>query len=379
MKVPFGSLAAIVVSVGVIAAALMAQGNQKADQPLPPVAKKTTKNVSTEERLDALARAQVWRAPTVPVNKARLTAAPSQPESIACRFQITDLSGTAQKFDCTLDNGELIRVKYGRTQEIPSEVAASRLLHTLGFGADEVMLVKQVRCYGCPAEPFVTMKAVDLTDSDALYKRFVNYDHYKDFDWAAVERKHQGRAIGTDEVKGWAFFELDGVDAAKGGAPRAHVDALRLLSVFLAHWDNKSENQRLVCLSDKDWPEGGTCRAPLAMLQDVGAAFGPKKVDLDGWTKAPIWANRALCETSMATLPYEGATFTAVRITEAGRRHLAGLLGQLSDQQIHDLFAGARFDHAGGFLKTGASEIPEWVAAFKNKVRAISEGPSCPQ
>ena len=108
-------------------------------------------------------------------------------------------------------------------------------------------MVKQVRCYGCPAEPFVTMKAVDLTDSDVLYKKFVNYDHYKDFDWAAVERKHQGRAIGTDAVKGWAFFELDGVDAARGGAPRAHVDALRLLSVFLAHWDNKSENQRLVC------------------------------------------------------------------------------------------------------------------------------------
>ena len=368
MKVPLGRLAAIVVSAGVIAAALMAQGNKPAD-PAPAPVKKTTKSVSTEQRLDALSRAQVWRAPGVAVGQVRFSAAASQPESISCRFQITDLGGTAQKFDCTLENGEQIRVKYGRTQEIPSEVAASRLLHALGFGADEVMLVKQVRCYGCPAEPFVTMKAVDLTDTDALYKKFVNYDQFKDFEWAAVERKHQGRAIGTDQLKGWAFFELDAVDAAKGGAPRAHVDALRLLSVFLAHWDNKSENQRLVCLSEKDWPEGGTCRAPLAMLQDIGAAFGPKKVDLEGWRKAPIWANRAQCETSMATLPYEGATFTAVRITEGGRRHLADLLGQLSDQQIHDLFAGARFDHAGGFLKTGAPEIPEWVTVFKDKVR----------
>jgi len=359
-------------------AALMTQRGQPADPAVAPV-KKATKHVSAEERLDALARAQVWRAPKVPVGKARLTAAASQPESISCRFQITDLSGTAQKFDCTLDNGELIRVKYGRTQEIHSEVAASRLLHTLGFGADEVMLVKQVRCYGCPAEPFVTMKAVDLTDSDELYKKLVNYDHYQDFEWVAVEQKHKGRAIGTADVKGWAFFELDAVDAAKGGAPRAHVDALRLLSVFLAHWDNKSENQRLVCLSEKDWPEGGTCRAPLAMLQDVGAAFGPKKVDLEGWTKAPIWADRAQCEASMATLPYEGATFSAVKVTDAGRRHLAGLLGQLSDQQIHDLFAGARFDHADGFVPTGASAIPEWVAAFKSKVRALSDGPACPQ
>ena len=93
------------------------------------------------------------------------------------------------------------------------------------------------------------------------------------------------------------------MDAAKGGAPRAHVDALRLLSVFLAHWDNKSENQRLVCLSEKDWPDGGTCRAPLAMLQDIGAAFGPKKVDLEGWTKAPIWANRAASAGRNARAP----------------------------------------------------------------------------
>ena len=103
-------------------------------------------------------------------------------------------------------------------------------------------MVKQVRCYGCPAEPFVTMKAVDLTDSDVLYKKFVNYDHYKDFDWAAVERKHQGRAIGTDAVKGWAFFELDGVDAARGGAPRGRppIFASSTTGVPSRPWDRES-------------------------------------------------------------------------------------------------------------------------------------------
>jgi hypothetical protein len=255
------------------------------------------------------------------------------------------------------------------------------LLHALGFAADDVMLVERLRCHGCPVEPFVTMRAVDLTDTDSLYKKFVNYDRYQDFEWVAVEHKHHGRAIGTDDLKGWSFFELDKIDAAKGGAPRAHVDALRLLAVFLAHWDNKSDNQRLVCLSDKDWPEGGTCGTPMAMLQDIGAAFGPRKVDLAGWTtQAPIWADRAKCQTSMATLPHEGATFTPVTITEAGRRHLAGLLDQLSDQQIHDLFSAARFDHSTGLLRSHeAQPVPAWVAAFKDRVRAISEGPACPQ
>lgn len=378
MKVQLARLALMAGSAGLIVAALMAQAADP--EPVTTPIKKATRNVSAEERRDALARAQVWRPPVVPVGQAHLAAAPAAPASLSCRFQVSDLGGTAQKFDCTLENGDLIRVKYGRTPEIPSEVAASRLLHALGFGADDVMLVERLRCYGCPLEPFVTMKAVELTESDGLYGKLVDYDHYRDFEWVAVERKRGGRAIGTDEVKGWAFFELDQIDAAKGGAPRAHVDALRLLAVFLAHWDNKSENQRLVCESEHDWPEGGPCRAPFAMLQDIGGAFGPRKVDLEGWRTAPIWDDRARCVTSMAALPYEGATFTPVTITEAGRRHLASLLGQLRDDQIAGMFAGARFDQATGLVPTGAPRaIPEWVAAFKSRVRAISEGPACPQ
>ncbi len=97
---------------------------------------------------------------------------------------------------------------------------------------------------------------------------------------------------------------------------------LRLLAVLLAHWDNKSENQRLVCLSEADWPDGGKCSRPLAMLQDIGGAFGPRKVDLEEWEKAPIWGDRASCTATMDSLPYQGATFRPVKITEAGRRHL---------------------------------------------------------
>jgi hypothetical protein len=379
MKVSLGKLAVIAAATSLIVAAMMVRASGR-DEPADKPVKKATKDVSADERLDALARAQVWRKPTVPIDRVRLGTPPSQPKSLSCRFQITDLGGTAQKFDCTLEDGESIRVKYGQTPEIPSEVAASRLLRALGFGADDVSLVERVRCYGCPLEPFATMKAVDLTDSEAFYRKFVNYDNHRDFEWVAVERKHPGPAIATDETKGWALFELNQIDAAKGGAPRAHVDALRLLAVLIAHWDNKSENQRLVCESEADWPEGGRCRAPFAMLHDMGGAFGPRKVDLDGWRKAPMWADRTQCITSMATLPYEGATFTPVRITDAGRRHLATLLGQLRDDQLASLFSAARFDHSTGLLDTGTpAPIPEWVAAFKNKVREISDGPPCPQ
>lgn len=336
-----------------------------------------SKKVSNEERLDALSRATVWKAPP-PIAKANLAADPRQPREVPCTFEITELGGTAPKFDCRLADGTRIRVKYGRSPEVPSEVASARLLHVLGFGADNVTPVERVRCYGCPSEPFVTMKTLGFAGAEKLYGKVMDTTEFKDFEWAAIERRHYGRAIETDEVEGWAFFELDLIDAKKGGAPKAHVDALRLLAVFLAHWDNKSENQRLVCLSEKDWPEGGKCSQPFAMMQDVGSSWGPRKVDLPEWEKAPIWSDRASCKTSMDSLPYHGATFSPVTISDAGRRHLGGLLSQLSERQIEDLFRTARFDRSTGLLGGNASPIAEWVRVFRAKVRQINDGPPCP-
>lgn len=338
-----------------------------------------SKKVSDEERLDALSRATVWQQPRVPIGKARLAADPTQPQALECTFMITELGGTAAKFDCALPSGEQVRVKYGRSPEIPSEVAAARLLHTLGFGSDEVMLVERLRCYGCPAEPFLTMRTLGLAGANDLYGKVMNKEQFKDFEWVAVERKHYGRPIETEQLEGWAFFELDLIDQKKGGSPRAHVDALRLLAVMIAHWDNKSENQRLVCLSEKDWADDGKCSRPMAMLQDVGSAFGPRKVDLPKWEKALLWSDRASCTATMDDLPYDGATFKPVKISEAGRRHLASLLRQLSDEQIAALFRGARFDHSKGIVGFTASPIADWVRVFKAKVRRISDGPSCPQ
>ena len=115
------------------------------------------------------------------------------------------------------------------------------------------------------------------------------------------------------------------------------------------------------------------------MLQDVGAAFGPRKIDLPEWEKVRVWDDRKACQTSMAGLPYHGATFKPATISEAGRKHLASLLGQLSDAQIEALFRGARFDESKGLVGFRTTPIPEWVRVFKSKVREITGGPPCPQ
>jgi hypothetical protein len=135
-----------------------------------------------------------------------------------------------------------------------------------------------------------------------------------------------------------------------------------------------------VCLSEQDWPEGGKCSRPFAMLQDVGSTWGPRKVDIKEWAKAPIWSDRASCTTSMDALPYHGATFKPVKITEAGRKHLGGLLTQLTDRQLDDLFRSARFDYATGLLGgVKATPVEEWIRVFRSRVALITDGPSCPQ
>jgi len=161
-----------------------------------------------------------------------------------------------------------------------------------------------------------------------------------------IERPVEGRRIETAKERGWKWDEL--VKSMRGRAVRlrAHVDALRLMAMFLNHWDNKDKNQRLLCLGEKDPPgrvlDPRPCGQPLAMVQDLGGTFGPLKLDLANWASTPIWADSPSCTVSMRALPYEGSTFPNWQISEEGRQFLAGRLGRLSARQVRELFEGAR-------------------------------------
>ena len=87
--------------------------------------------------------------------------------------------------------------------------------HALGFGADSVALVERLRCFGCPREPFTTMKIVEATRTQHVYGRVVNHDTYQEFEWVAVEQKFDAPAIETRDVEGWAFWELDKIEVEK--------------------------------------------------------------------------------------------------------------------------------------------------------------------
>ena len=335
-------------------------------------------------REDALASARVWTTPAIPVSQANLGDNPpgegafADDAEVVCRFTLQEVNGTTPKFYCEMPDKSVVKIKYGTgNPELPGEVAATRLLHALGFGADRMYVVKRVRCAGCPTYPFLALRCLqEVGVKSACLPGGINYESTVAFDAAVIERRLDGRKIEAPPTHvGWAWYELEKVDQSRGGASRAELDAFRLMAMFLAHWDNKSENQRLLCPPDADRPDG-SCMRPLAILQDVGATFGPNKLDLHNWQQTPIWADARTCTVSMKSLPFNGATFPDRKISEEGRTLLLGLLEQLSDQQLRDLFEGSgvtTFDQLSGRGRNANN----WVSAFRDKVAQIRNAGPC--
>lgn len=332
----------------------------------------------------ALRSARVWRAPATPISQARLDQNPAGPlllrggSEVPCRFVVEDVGGTTPKFRCELPDGEVVKVKYGRTNpELYAEVATTRLLTALGFGADRMYLVGRVRCSGCPSFPFLALRCLRRTGLRSVcFPGGIDHSRSVEFAPAVIERRIEGRTIEAAADQGWAWYELDAIEPADGGSAAAEVDALRLMAVVLAHWDNKASNQRLVCLPGGDRPDG-SCVTPFAILQDVGATFGPLKVDLRGWRGTPVWKDARACGIDMERLPWGGGTFPERRVSEAGRLFLLRLLEQLSASQLEALFTSAGFTTLDGG-DPEARRVDAWVDAFRDKVRQLREGGPCP-
>ena len=287
-----------------------------------------------------------------------------------CRFVNEAPSGTTPKFDCQMADGEVVKVKYGRTPEIHAEVAATRLLTRLGFPADQVTIVRRLRCRGCPRFPFLTMRILYLVGAPNALAPHGYSGGFRDFEWVSVERRFPAPVIESGSRTGWAWWELK-----TSTAPRAELDALRMIAVFLAHWDNKAENQRLICV-DPYPADDGRCAQPVALIQDLGSTFGPTKVNLARWNALPIWSDAQRCQVSMRALPFEGATFPDWTISEEGRLLAARLLSDLGDAEVRRFFADARFPE----FYSGTDDerdLDAWTAAFHHRVQQITAAGPC--
>lgn len=331
-----------------------------------PEGTRTLKNLSVGERDATLQRARVWQP--IGTRSLDLAAGPPLPsaqrirEALTCRFEFPEkpLTGNTPKFQCEVQPDDVVKVKYGEQNgEIYAEIAASRLFWALGFKADR-MYPARVSCEGCPADPFAASKADWRLGKPGDVGRFV-------FDPAAVERPLPGSAIEVPGFEGWAWPELDKVNPRAGGAPRAHLDALKLLAVFVQHSDTKPEQQDLLCAPGgvkRDRAGNETCTSPWLVVKDLGTTFGKatarntSKMDLEDWSGARMWREGEPCVGDLSRSLT--GSLENPRISEAGRRFLASRLLLLGDRQIHDLFRAAMAERRGG-------TVDDWVRVFKRK------------
>jgi hypothetical protein len=321
---------------------------------------------SAAARDEVLRRAQVWSATDVP--RMDLRAGPSgsgafAPEEIVtCEYVQVQMSGKSPKFACAITPDDKVKVKYGHENgEVYSEVAATRLLWALGFPADRMYPVRVI-CRHCP-EGFHGQP----TSEAGTYE----------FDFASIERRLPGHEVALADREGWTWPELDIISEEEGGAPKAQIDALKLLATMIQHTDSKSEQQRLLCV-DQPHHEGHACDHPVAMINDLGQTFGQANAfnrDSVGsanfalWSKTPVWADDSSCVANIKRSLT--GTLDHPRISEEGRKFLADLLAQLSDRQLHDLFDVARFERRESGA-THPAAIADWVAAFKAKREEIA-------
>src|SRR5215218_10197560 len=105
-------------------------------------------------------------------------------ETVTCEYELKKVKSTP-KFWCEIDAGppqDSVKVKYNsKNGEVYGEVAATRLLWALGFGADRMYPVK-VLCRGCPPD----FEPPGSTLANAIV-----------FDVAAIERKMSGYDVAT--------------------------------------------------------------------------------------------------------------------------------------------------------------------------------------
>jgi hypothetical protein len=314
-------------------------------------------------------------------------------DTVTCEFARpgAEKSGKTPKFDCRITrvesadgrvqsltpemDEEPLKVKFGpANREIYAEVTGTRLLWALGFFADSMFPVRLV-CLDCPEDPHEGKgpKATRL------------------FPEAVIERKAAGREMEEKGRKnqGWTWKEFEHVDR-----PVHQKDGLKLIAAFIMHGDNKAEQQRMMCdgvtVDQRTDPFTTTCGASRAYVQDVGATFGgagattngtTAKMNLEKWAEKKVWKKVGTVpdqQECQAELPKSWAAGDGLGhpiISEDGRRFAAGLLCQLSDRQLADLFTVSRVaELPENRTSTEAAVVQRWVDAFKRKREELAAG-----
>jgi hypothetical protein len=306
------------------------------------------------------------------------------PKFLCNILKVESVGGQVQTADQIKDDP--LKVKFGDdNREVYAEVVSSRLLWALGYYADAWYTVR-VDCTNCPDNP--------ETGSGPRGPH--------SFKEASVVRKFAGHKMyeSGKPDEGWSWKEFEQLNQR----PTYEKDGLKLMAAFMSHSDNKPPQQRLVCsdvtVDTTSQPPKATCTNPEMLVQDVGATFGSggaftdnkkAKLNLHEWTGKSVWnkvgaagdSNPPQCQATLHKSLTAKDGLDNPTISEEGRRFTAGLMCQLSDKQIADMFTLSRvyempeFHNGDGSYKQGMSQdsiVQEWVTVFKQKREDMAKG-----
>jgi hypothetical protein len=249
------------------------------------------------------------------------------------KFVKEDTSGTNPKIRVQDANGVLWNIKFD--EEVHAEVASSRIAWALGYMVEESY--------------FMPSGTIEGVTGLGRARKFVGPNGSFNngmFEKRPVEVTRRG------EFWDWDRNPFSG---------QKELSGLALLAVMLNNWDAKTSNNNVLAIPDetgaiKDWyivaDWGGT-------FGKMGGVFSHSKWDLDAYRKQGFIDGVSGNQLKLAYTGKGGNILNAVPLEHA--RWFAGLVGQLSDEQLRQAFkaAGASDAEGAGFVARLREKISE--------------------
>lgn len=253
------------------------------------------------------------------------------------QFDKEDITGTNPKIKVIDANGIKWNIKFD--EEVHAEVAASRIVWACGYMVEESYFIPSGTVNGVTglgrAKKFVSSSG-GFTNGmfekrpDDIARRAINWD------WDSNPFR------GSKELSG-----------------------LAILNTMLNNWDAKTTNNNVLGMFDEDGKV-----IDWYLVADWGGAFGKMggftshtKWDLDDYTKQAFLDGTS---GGQLKLHYSGKMSSSLKsIPMEHARWFAGIVGQLSDEQLRDAFraAGAAPNEVEGFSRRLRQKINELKSA----------------
>jgi hypothetical protein len=267
-------------------------------------------------------------------------------------FEKEDLQGTNPKFDVHDSAGVKWKVKLGA--EARPETVASRFVWAMGYHVDEDYFLPEIQVTGLPEHLHRGGDQVERGGiiRDVRLKREKGEKKVSTWNW------RDNRFVGTREL-----------------------DGLRVMMAVIDNWDLKDENN---AVRDEKQPGGGTER--VFLVSDLGASFGStgykvsheaSKGNVEAYKKAKFITEVKAESVSFAVPSHPelimafntpefvdrmGLRWIGRDISRKNAEWIAGLLSQLSDQQIRDAFRSAGY---------AGPELDGFTFAFEHRIAEL--------